>query len=126
MIRAALLSLPELTRHPVADDEILHVELRDDVPAEFLRTGSPRHDAGLDVADVWLGPPGRVQHVHKHGGGPVDGGALLRLNGGHTGGAVKAGAGNHAGGAVDETSQGGAHVTKAVIERDGDTNSVWL
>ena len=120
------MSLTELTRHPVTDDKILHVELRDDVPAEFLRTGSPRHDAGLDVTHVWLGPASRVQHVDKHGGSPVDGGALLGLDGRHTGGSVKAGAGNHAGGAVNNSSQSGADVTEAVIEGDGDTDSVWL
>ena len=78
------------------------------------------------MADVWLGPPGRVQHVDKHGGGPVDGGALLCLYGRHAGRPVEAGAGDDRGGAVDETSERGTDVTEAVIEGDGDTDSVRL
>ena len=78
------------------------------------------------MTHVGLGPPGGIQHVNKHGGRPVYGGALLGLNGRHAGCSVKAGTGNHAGGAMDETSQGGADVTEAVIEGDGDTDPVWL
>ena len=112
--------------HSVADNKILHVQLVDDVPAEFLGTGSPSHDAGLDVSPLRLGLPGGVQHVDEHGGGPVDGGALLCLYGRHAGRPVEAGAGDDRGGAVDETSERGTDVTEAVIERDGDTDSVRL
>ena len=51
---------------------------------------------------------------------------LLRLDGLDTGGAVEAGAGDHVGGAVQEPAEGAGHIAEAVIERDGDTDSVRL
>ena len=78
------------------------------------------------MTHVGLGPPGGIQHVNKHGGRPVYRGALLGLYCGHTGGPIEAGTGHHRGGPVYQTPQCGAHVTEAVIEGDGDTDSVRL
>ena len=69
---------------------------------------------------------GLGEDVHKHGRGPVDGGALLRLNGLDTRGAVEAGAGDHVSGSVQEPTQGAGHITKAVIKRDRNTDPVRL
>ena len=84
------------------------------------------HDSSLHVTHVGLPEPGLGEDVHKHGRGPVDRGALLRLDGLDTGGAVEAGAGDHVGGAVQEPAEGAGHIAEAVIERDGDTDSVRL
>ena len=84
------------------------------------------HDPGLHVTHVGLPEPGLGEDVHKHGRGPVDRGALLRLDGLDTRGAVEAGAGDHVGGAVQEAAEGAGNITEAVIERDRDTDPVRL
>ena len=78
------------------------------------------------MTHIWLPDPGLGEDVDKHGGRPVDRGALLRLDGLDAGGAVEAGAGHHVGGAVHEAAEGAGNIAEAVIERDRDTDPVRL
>ena len=58
-----------------AHREVLHVHLLDDVLAELLWAGRPRHDARLHAAQVEPLLALDAQHVHEHCGRAVDRGA---------------------------------------------------
>ena len=84
------------------------------------------HDPGFHVTDVRLPEPGLGEDVDKHCGGAVNGGALFSLNSLNTRCPIEARTGDDISGAVDEATESASNISEAVVERDGNTDSVRL